>query len=137
MFENLYDSENMYSTKELQLESLLVFMNNLGYCTRYQTPTPRYGFERFDIVDSYAIRNPECISFEMAVMMHNGFISRVFAKEWFESLSLPQKIKFHHDTLTEAYNSRKVEQVKLQRDRKQHDGIRCQSHWIKEIKNEK
>ena len=131
MFENVYEPRD---TKGLQLESLLVFMHGLGYKPRFQTKTPRYGFERSDVVDYYAKGNPVCISFEMAVTMHNGFISRPFAREFCESLSLPQKIKFHQDTLINAYNSRKVKQIKLQRDRKQSDGIRCQDHWIKEMK---
>lgn len=130
MFENVYEVQD---TKDLQLESLLVFMAGLGYKPRFQTKTPRYGFERFNVVDSYAYGNPDCISFEMAVVMHNGFVAKPFAKEFCTSLDLPQEVKFLQDTLTEAYNSRRVEQIKLQRDRKQSDGIRCQDHWIREV----
>lgn len=115
--------DKIYSTKQLQIESLYEFSRTLGYAPRDMDMISR-GFE---IVDMRSWHTHH-ISFDHMIALHNnqGLQSHLFMTPlWVRQLDLPC------GQFDKAQECKLVEQVKLQRDKKSYGGIKCQSHLIK------
>jgi len=101
--------EEIKDTKLLQLQSLVAFMNELGY--RYDSYTRKF----HDLFN----RGTEVVRLKTAVELHNN--PAILTCNWHP---------FYADRYTyiKAYHSRIVRKVKLQSDRK--GNIKCQSSKV-------
>lgn len=104
-------TEQIKDTKYIQLQSLVAFMDQLGYS--YDSYSSKF----------YDIYNPgkEVVRFNTAVELHNNPVL----------LIVNESHPFHTDRYTyiKAYHSRIVLKVKLQSDR--HGNVKCQSNKVK------
>lgn len=102
-------TEQIKDTKHIQLQSLVAFMNQLGYT--YDS----YSSKFYDIYN----RGKEVVRFNTAVTLHNNPAFLIF--DWHP---------FHTDryAYVKAYHSRIVRKVKLQSDRR--GNVKCQSHKV-------
>lgn len=121
--------DKIYSTKQLQIESLYEFARKLSYAPKDMDMISR-GFEIIDMRSWHTHH----ISFDHMCKLHNGFLHRVIHLsddvKTYDFLEL-KHIDIPTDKLESAWNNRLVERVKLQRDKKSYGGVKCQSHMIK------
>lgn len=121
--------DKIYSTKQLQINSLCEFARTLGYVPRDLDMISR-GFEIADMLSWHT----HYISFENMCKLSNGFLHRVIHLsddvKAYDFLEL-KHIDIPTDKLELAWNNRLVERVKLQRDKNSYGGIKCQSNMIK------
>lgn len=103
---------NMVNTKNLQIESLLVFAETLGY-TPNNTERLCQGFK---IVD-FRSWHTHYISFRDMCKLHNGFLHRRITLSGdfvaYDFIEL-KHLNINTDFLEKAWLKRKVERVKLQ-----------------------
>lgn len=131
----------VYNTELTQVVSLCRFMRKLGYVVNNYSPIPRglsarlsiqKGFKRIEDIDIFSKRNPNFVSMEDAIQLHNCFMSRNVGDNM-ESLSLKQKMRFKKSTMGSARDARIVEMVKIQRHKKGSLGIKVYDHMVKYI----
>lgn len=117
-------------TKALQVKSLLDFAEALGYVPVDKSCLSK-GFRLSYITTTYYT---SYISLKDMVKLHNGFLHRVIyltnGYKVYDFLELKHLIVSDH-LLTTAQDFKLVQQVKLQRDKKEPDGVKCQNHMVK------
>ena len=109
----------MIDTKDLQIKSLVEFAQVLGYVPVNNTRLCQ-GFVVHD--KKFYVAN--YLSLDNMLQLHNfdGEVSDVV---------VPKNVLVVEDLFTSAKNAKLVEQVKLQRDKSQLDGVKCQNHMVK------
>lgn len=123
------ETNNIYSTQSLQINSLCEFARTLGYVPRDLDMISR-GFEIIDMRSWHT----HYISFENMCKLHNGFLHRVICLsddvKVYDFLEL-KHINIPTDKLELAWNNRLVERVKLQREKNSYGGVKVQSNKVK------
>tara|TARA_Y100001956_G_scaffold81002_1_gene97446 strand:+ start:798 stop:1199 length:402 start_codon:yes stop_codon:yes gene_type:complete len=125
------------STKDLQIESLLVFAETLGYVPN--------NIERlsqgFKIID-FRSWHTHYISFRDMCKLHNGFIHRQVLNPYgkvvdYDFIEL-KHLDINTESLEKAWLKRKVKRVKLQPTKYKYksvlDGVICQEDTVEYIK---
>lgn len=116
-------------TKDLQIKSLVDFAQVLGY-KPVDTTSLLKGFRTVDMTTWHT----KYISLRDMLKLHNGFLHRAIyltnGDKVYDFMEL-KHIDVSHNLLTSAQNFKLVQQVKLQRDKKESDGVKCQNHMIK------
>lgn len=119
----------MIDTKDLQIKSLLEFAKALGYVP-VASEWLCQGFRTIDMCTWHT----KYISAEDMIKLHDGHLYRVIemsnGDKVYDFLEL-NHIDVANSSFTSAKNVKLVEQVKLQRDKSQPDGVKCQNHMVK------
>ena len=122
------------STKDLQIESLLVFAETLGYVPKNAERL----CQGFKIID-FRSWHTHYISFRDMCKLHNGFLHRKITLS--DGLIAYDFIELKHldintDALEKAWLKRKVKRVKLQpvKDNGVLDGVICQEDMVEYVK---
>ena len=125
---------NIVHTKNLQIESLLIFAETLGYVPN-NTERLCHGFKIID----FRSWHTHYISFRDMCKLHNGFLHRritltggFVAYDFIELKHLDINTEF----LEKAWLKRKVERVKLQpvKGKSVRDGVICQENMVEYAK---
>lgn len=133
------EQELGYCTKMLQIDSLVRFMDKIGYHTSLDSfwdkedlreLTLIFSFYRFRS-DDYTWNNPNFISFQDAVRLHNNKLYKVVGDKVYPRYVrvLGVELCFSRDVLDKATQSKLVAAVKLQR--KKGGAILVQSNFVK------
>lgn len=118
----------MIDTKMLQLNSLLLFAQTLGYRLVSAQHMNR-GFVIRDMLSWHT----HYISFKDMCKLHNGIITRVILNngaKWYDFIEC-KHIDIPDESYAYALDYRLVEQVKLQVCKKEPRGVKCQDPWVK------
>lgn len=116
-------------TKALQIKSLLDFAEALGYVPVDKSRLCK-GFRAMDMTTWHT----KYTNLRDVIKLHNGFLHRVIyltnGDKTYDFMEL-KHIDVAHAALTSAQNVKLVEQAKLQRDKKEPEGVRCQNHMVR------
>lgn len=114
-------------TTQLQLDSVQLFMEQLGYKLHHpqpENPSLWKGFIRKVYIEG--VKLSKCISFQDACLLHNGSLVRDVDGKWLDLLDMCGS--FYKDIYLTAHKAKLVEQVYLQR---KGNTVKCQQHWVK------
>lgn len=117
---------DIYSTKTLQLNSLYEYARSLGYVPR----DPEMLSKGFELVKPCGDQSTH-LSFNDACRLHN--LSPSILTDVIRYVAGLNNMKLHIPTMSLQFAGHKklVHCVKLQRDGKQPDGVKCQSNMVK------
>lgn len=119
----------MIDTKDLQIKSLLEFAKALGY-----VPVSPERLNKGFIIEKFDVSLTNYVSFKDVCKLHNGIFARQIKLhngntiyDWLDC----SHIKVYMDKYLSSGKVKLVEKVKLQRDKSQPDGVKCQNHMVK------
>jgi hypothetical protein len=119
----------MIDTKDLQIKSLIEFAQTLGYVP-VSSERLCQGFQTIDM----STWHTKYISMEDMIKLHDWHLHRVIempnGEKVYDFLEL-KHIDVADSSFTSAKNAKLVEQVKLQRDKSQSDGVKVQNNMVK------
>lgn len=125
--QQIEEREKPIDTTQVQLDSVQLFMEHLGYRLHHpqkDIPSLWKGFIRRTYIEG--VKLPKCVSFQDACRLHNGVMMRNVGGEWCDLLGM--RGDFFLDTYCLARSAKLVEKVYLQRKGK---SVKCQQHWVK------
>ena len=136
--QTLAERETPIDTTCIQLNSLQLFMEKVGYICNITDNTKIKGLSGFKItgwannLDNATL--PKFISFQDAVSLHNGVYHRRVGDRFIDVMSFTYPMIIPCDIFDSARRSKLVAQVKLQRLKKA-PYIKAQSHYVQLIED--
>lgn len=129
----LAERETPVDTTCIQLNSLQLFMEELGYICNITDNTKIKGMSGFKIT-SWAnnlanVTLPKFISFQDAIRLHNGVYHRRVGKDFIDVMSFTYPMIIPCGIYDSAVDSKLVAQVKLQKLKKA-PYVKVQNHYV-------
>ncbi len=123
--------EKPINTINLQLDSLIIFMHQLGYNFKPSKIKGLSGFYAPKSTISLYKYFPKHISFQDAIRLHNGnVLFKIHRGHFVDVMNLGYKFIIPWTLYQSAHNSRLVHEVKLQKLKKA-PYVKAQSHYVK------
>jgi len=125
--EQIEERSRPIDTTQVQLDSVQLFMEQLGYGLHHpQKDYPSLWKGFIKQVEIEGVKLAKCISFQDACRLHNGVMMRVVGGKWCDLVGMVGS--FPMNVYLSACEARLVEKVYLQR---KGISVKCQQHWVK------